>query len=575
MSILLLSIDFLLKKGERSMIRKMPKIKIFALTFSVLSVVIILSSFLKFYSVGAMHSITSLSCSPPLQVPEDGCVLSNKVNSKNTLIQGIILVDKETIIENGVVAWNEDGKIIFIGCSKDLEKHYQYKSIICGNTVISPGLINPHDHLKYNNEIPDASFWGDVRYDRRHEWINGLNGKPRIPYTRDDSPGKVSWTELRQLIAGTTSVAGGLVKEKGLLRNVDVSGSQEGLQGGVVKNAVFPLGDLPQSAGGDVRGYTDTCAYPNVADPNLFNENLIFLSHVGEGVDDFAYNEVLCLTGRGTNPHSLGVNFQSPKSSFIHAIATNLEDGKVFKKAGISVVWSPRSNFSLYGHTAPVVMYEKLGVNVALSTDWVPSGSINLQRELICADYFNKSHLGGYFSEAQLWSMVTENAAQALGFSDQIGKLAVGFNADILAIAANGETYGAVWKSEPKSVRLVIREGIPLYGDDKLIHSLDVDCDLMNVCGSKKRVCLKNEIGMSYLGLAKLNVDSYPVSFCGPPVNEPLCIPSRLNEYPIHPVNLDWDQDGVKNTQDNCPRIFNPPRPMDKGLQPGYFCKVD
>ena len=308
---------------------------------------------------------------------------------------------------------------------------------------------------------------------------------------------------------------------------------------------------------------------------DVFPSNVAFLPHVGEGIDHFAHNEILCLTGRGTNPNSPGANFQFPRSSFVHAIATTLEDGKVFQRNGMSVVWSPRSNLSLYGNTAPVVMYNKLGVNIALSTDWVPSGSINLQRELTCASHFNKWHLGEHFSNSNLWSMVTTNAAKALGLSDQIGKLAVGLNADIMAIAANGKTYGAVWNSEPKSMRLVARSGTPLFGDEALINSLDKNCDSIDICGSDKKVCLQGEVGMSYSALAAANANSYPISFCGTPTSEPACRASRPSEYPLYDLIEDWDRDGLKNSQDNCPKVFNPIRPMDKGKQPGYFCNVD
>ena len=524
-------------------------------------------------SIKPMGHPTTLSCPMLLPAPADGCTMSGQADSKDTLMQGIVLVDEKVVIKNGVVAWNAIGKITFVGCPKDLGDLSKYRVIACSNTVVSPGLINAHDHIKYNNETPDSSLWGNIRYNRRHEWISGLNGKPSIPYTRDNSPEKVSWTELRQLIAGTTSIAGSSGSAKGLLRNVDAPNGQEGLQGGVVNYLTFPLGDLPK---GGHTGHTDTCAYPRVADPTILMDSLKFLPHVGEGIDDFAHNEVLCLTGRGTHPNSPGVNFQSPKTSFIHAIATTLEDAKIFKNADMSVIWSPRSNLALYGHTPPVVMYDKLGINIALSSDWAPSGSINLQRELICASHFNSRHLGGHFSKAQLWSMVTVNAAHSLGFADQIGKLAVGLNADIMAIAANGETYGAVWATGPSSVRLVMRGGTPLFGDEELITSLGANhCDPLDICGANKSLCLESEIGMRYAALAKANADSYPINFCGIPKGEPMCVPSRPNEYPIHPIHLDWDQDGVYNTQDNCPRVFNPPRPMDASIQPGYFCKVD
>ena len=79
---------------------------------------------------------------------------------------------------------------------------------------------------------------------------------------------------------------------------------------------------------------------------------------------------------------------------------------------------------------------------------------------------------------------------------------------------------------------------------------------------------------MGYADLEKLNKTSYPLYFCGIPTGEPACSPSRPGEYPKYSVDLDRDQDGVYDSLDNCPAIFNPPRPMDKGVQPGYFCKI-
>ena len=53
----------------------------------------------------------------------------------------------------------------------------------------------------------------------------------------------------------------------------------------------------------------------------------------------------------------------------------------VLRDRDISVVWSPRSNIALYGHTANVTLLDRLGVNIALSSDWLPSGSMNMLRD--------------------------------------------------------------------------------------------------------------------------------------------------------------------------------------------------
>ncbi|MFH1129995.1 MAG: hypothetical protein V1754_01590, partial [Pseudomonadota bacterium] len=56
-----------------------------------------------------------------------------------------------------------------------------------------------------------------------------------------------------------------------------------------------------------------------------------------------------------------------------------------------SVIWSPRTNISLYGMTADVVMLKNKVVLLSLGNDWNISGSVNLLRELSCADNLNQT----------------------------------------------------------------------------------------------------------------------------------------------------------------------------------------
>jgi len=57
----------------------------------------------------------------------------------------------------------------------------------------------------------------------------------------------------------------------------------------------------------------------------------------------------------------------------------------------------------------------------------------------------------------------------------------------------------------------------------------------------------------------------------GPPTGEPTCTPARNESdgivYTGVPTATDSDGDGVLNDTDNCPSIFNPPRPVDNFLQ--------
>ena len=48
----------------------------------------------------------------------------------------------------------------------------------CTDAVISPGLINPHDHITYANTGPQGH--GDERYEHRHDWRKGIRGHTKL-----------------------------------------------------------------------------------------------------------------------------------------------------------------------------------------------------------------------------------------------------------------------------------------------------------------------------------------------------------------------------------------------------------
>ena len=60
---------------------------------------------------------------------------------------------------------------------------------------------------------------------------------------------------------------------------------------------------------------------------------------------------------------------------------------------------------------------------------------------------------------------------------------------------------------------------------------------------------------------------TYPAFFCDVPADEPTCVPARsisVSQSGIYDgtvTSADTDGDGVLNEADNCPRVFNPPRP--------------
>jgi len=232
-----------------------------------------------------------------------------------------------------------------------------------------------------------------------------------------------------------------------------------------------------------------------------------------------------------------------------------------------------------------VTTYKNIGVNIALGTDWLQSGSMNILRELKCADSLNTNQFARAFSDEQLWRMVTGNAAEATDVFEKTGRIAQGRAGDLAIFRIRdfaASPHRAVIAAEAADVVLTMRGGKALSGDQGLVDGLkgaDV-CDTLDVCGTSKSACLQSEIGKNLAALQAANANAYPLFACGVPEAEPSCTPQRISNDSRWPASVnrssiysgtatadDPDGDGVKSSEDNCPTVFNPIRPMDNGKQ--------
>jgi imidazolonepropionase-like amidohydrolase len=104
---------------------------------------------------------------------------------------------------------------------------------------------------------------------------------------------------------------------------------------------------------------------------------------------------------------------------------------------------------------------------------------------LRCADGFNRKYFGSFFTDRDLWLMVTRNAASVTATNDAIGSIATGLVADLAIFdgRARGD-HRAILDAEPADVELVLRGGKPLYGDAPLVSALAEGCDPLTVCGA-------------------------------------------------------------------------------------------
>lgn len=489
--------------------------------------------------------------------PATGTCTVAKEGTSGVMLRGTVLGPDRTY-RQGQVLVSSAGLIACVGCDCAAAPEAANASIIdCPEGVISPGLINPHDHIGFANTPPYVAPDPTIRYDHRHEWRKGaVPGKPKISTLGTASAAAVQLAELRFVLSGATSAvsAGG---QAGLLRNLDAPGKLEGLTVKPAESDTFPLNDsagMMIESGCDAYGANPTTA----AEIEDFDG---YLPHISEGVNLAARNEFVC-TSTGL------LDVIAPQTAVVHAVGIIADDIAAMHADLTKVVWSPRSNVSLYGNTASVTLLDYLGVPITLGTDWLPTGSMNILRELRCADELNAMYYGSHFSDIDLWQMVTSNAALAAGAERGIGSLKTAYAADISVFDAKvRKDHRAVVGAEPQDVVLVLRGGKPLYGDAELLDSAAIGgaaCEALDVCGVQKKACVAKDIGTTSLqSLLTLANTSYPLFFCGTPADEPSCVPYRKGEYEGILTVSDADGDGIEDAVDNCPKIFNPVRLLE------------
>ncbi len=503
------------------------------------------------------------SCGTQLQKPASGVCQVTKPGSSSIVLRGKVITP-DTIYDGGEVVIDDKGVIQCAACDCASDPSYGGATVVtCADGVITPALINSHDHITYAQNAPKEHT---ARYDHRHEWRKGAGAsKPKIPASAGNGDA-VRLAELRFVLGGVTSTVGS-GGTAGMVRNLDKSANLEGLTTKPVQFETFPLGDSD--------GVQKTsCTYsPTISTSDVDKEDS-FVPHIAEGIGDSARNEFVCTSGA---PGSQA-DYMKQQTAMIHAIGLLPEDAALSASKGVGVIWSPRSNIDLYGFTAPVAMFARTGVQMALGTDWTPSGSMNLLRELACADEYNTKYLGGFFADYQLYRMVTEDAAQITATASQIGSIKKGLFGDVTVWNGAGkDPFRAIVGASVSDVALVLRAGKVLTGESAVVDAMPGGgdkCEALTDCLSTHKICAEREFGKGVAAVFDTAAgDKYPVFFCGNPDKEPSCKPYRNGEFSgditaddsdgdgiptdCSLTSGDVDGDGVADEKDNCPTIAN------------------
>ncbi len=380
---------------------------------------------------------------------------------------GMVLVGKVVTMNDtgdvlpGARVWLADGKIMAIARDGEaLPAGAKDAPVVDSKGVIYPGIIDLHNHPEYaiypllpvHQKYLDRYQWRwyDEAYNKRITFAQEVLTRP---YYLDLGIEIGRYGEYKALAGGTTSLQGGRVnlaysKEECLVRNIENSSVEARLATSRV--------DIGRSA-------------KEWADMQAERAKGQLLVHLAEGPSPRMASEFNQLKDS---------NLVGPELIAIHGVGLTEAQLKEMAAAGAKLVWSPLSNFMLYGKTANIEAARRAGLSISLAPDWAPSGSKSSLGELKVADLVNKHALHGLFSDRDLVEMVTRKPAQAMGWSKRLGQIAEGYLADILVLDdRNPDPYRNLITAIEENIQLVAVRGEPLYGDLALLKAARAGAD--------------------------------------------------------------------------------------------------
>ena len=407
------------------------------------------------------------------------------------ILRGTVLAPDEIIEDGEVVIESELIVCVDVDCDEITEgKDY---TIIETDGVISPGLIDAHNHLPYNF-LPPWFPVSDTFFNNRYEWANEAAYRDHIaPYADNRMSGThycpaAKWGELRSLVHATTTIQGQSFQQRcvmGAVRNAD---HYHDLQHNHLRTTIDSSLNIDAD---QAQNYIDS--FENSDSPTTR-----LAVHMAEGVSgDGIEDELDAFAGIGSETGHPGTSLLDYGAALlIHAVGITSEQLETISMTDSYIVWSPSSNFHLYGMdvTAPIEEILDYGITTALGPDWTISGAFDMLEEMrIALDYAGRQDID-IVSPEKIWKMATANGAEALGLDEFIGRLIPGHHADIAIFGRHGQDpYRAVIDSQAEDIELVFIDGEVYFGDQHLLESARNDyCEAFDACGAAKFLCGKD-----------------------------------------------------------------------------------
>jgi cytosine/adenosine deaminase-related metal-dependent hydrolase len=387
-----------------------------------------------------------------------------------------------------------------------------------GDAILVPGFVDAHCHLEWS--LTD----GLLAPDDFAPWLRRMLAV-RARMTYDDHRAAARFGALRALRAGTTTLAdsgptgagAAAMGEAGLRGAVHLEafGSSEGDAARRVAVAVAErVAGLDADAGPAVRiGVSPHAPYTVgpalwralAADPGLSERP--WATHLAESEDEArvvadgegplaeVFADAGFAPGRWEGAGDETTVSRAARGGALrrglvaaHCVHLGADDPATLRAWGVSVAHCPRSNEHLGVGRAPLAALRVAGVRVGLGTDSPASGGdYDLRAEAhACARVHADAPAPDRLDWAALLRLATLGGAEALGLEGEVGSLAPGMRADLVALRPSGpagDPHRAALDAGTR-VELVIAGGAVVVSDG---HPAFVDAEAVDARANESR----------------------------------------------------------------------------------------
>ncbi len=385
----------------------------------------------------------------------------------------------------------EGGLIGAVGMADDLRATYPQAIVEDrGDALISPGFVDPHVHYPQTAMI---ASWGK----RLIDWLNTYTFPEEM---RFDDPAYAAEIAARYfdltLANGTTTVSTFATSHPASVTAFFAEAKARGLRayGGKTcmdRNAPDPLLDTVQSAYDDSKALLETwhgagrLSYvitPRFS-PTSTRDQLAALgalwaeypdclmqTHLAEQADEVAWVASLFPEARDYLDTYEAAGLLGAKGLYGHAIHLKSRERARLAEAGAALIHCPTSNTFIGSGLFDMGGLKAEGQRVGLATDTGGGSSFSMLRTMAAA--YEIGQLSGTpLHPAQLWWLATAGSAEALGAGHQIGTLAKGIEADLIAVDLASTPAIAQSAARAEDIWQAIFPTI-MMGDDRAIEAV-------------------------------------------------------------------------------------------------------